>query len=284
MSPGCTELRPNNRMQRTSAAQALGRSPLIRVLDARRGAFVGGRMRRLARWATAIVAGVTVLGLTSLELWYWSLLPARLPQKAYSPLPGLARWGLLAELQAKDQHQPILFPFLVTYFLYAPERMQAAAAAARVHLGDLLSSGELPRERTLKFQLRWLALTTWVARHWTVAESLDAYGASAWVGGEPRGLEPAALRLFGKPLRALDVCEMALLIGLLQSPSRLDPACYPERAAEARARILDRLVEHGRVSRGELETMKARPLGTVSTCSRSTGAAANKKMQLTALG
>ena len=118
-----------------------------------------------------------------------------------------------------------------------------------------------------KYQLRWLALTTWVARHWTVSESLDAYGPSAWVGGEPYGLEPGALRLFGKPLRTLDASEVALLVGLLQSPSRLDPACHPERAAEARGRILDRLGEHGRLSREEVETMKVRPLGTVSTCS-----------------
>ena len=224
-------------------------------------------MRRLVRRAIKIVAGVTVLGLIGLELWYWSLLPGRLPQKATHPLPDLARWGLLAELQTEDGPQPILFPFLVTYFLCAPERVRAAQTVARVHLGDLLSSGELPRERNLKYQLRWLALTTWVARHWTVLESLDAYGASAWVGGEPHGLEPAARRLFGKPLRTLDVSEVALLVGLLQSPSRLDSACHPERAAEARGRILDRLGEHGRLSREEVATMKVRPLGTVSTCS-----------------
>jgi membrane peptidoglycan carboxypeptidase len=120
--------------------------------------------------------------------------------------------------------------------------------------------------------MRWLALTTWVARHWTLEESLDAYGASVWVGGEPRGLEPAALRLFGKPLRVLDVWEMALLVGVLQSPRGLDPACHPERAAEARNRILEGLVKLGRVSPGDAAIMKARPLGTVQKCDRSPAA------------
>jgi membrane peptidoglycan carboxypeptidase len=62
--------------------------------------------------------------------------------------------------------------------------------------------------------------------------------------------------------------EVAFLVGLLQSPRHLDPACDPERAAEARGRILERLAEAGRMSPSDLEALKARPLGTVSTCTR----------------
>src|SRR5262245_46062178 len=105
-------------------------------------------MRRVVRWVMGIVVCAMVFGLIGLELWYRSLLPVRLPEKARRSLPDVVRWALFAELHANEGEQPILFPFFITYFFYPPERLAVSAAVARVHIGDLLTSNELPHERT----------------------------------------------------------------------------------------------------------------------------------------
>ena len=77
------------------------------------------------------------------------------------------------------------------------------------------------------------------------------------------GFGEAAQAFFGKDVRQLDLAEDALLAGIIQSPSRLNPFRHAERAIERRNLVLDSMVEIGAITKGEAEKAKAEPLHLV---------------------
>ena len=74
------------------------------------------------------------------------------------------------------------------------------------------------------------------------------------------GFGEAAQAFFGKDLRQLDIAECALLAGMIQSPSRLNPYRHPERAMERRNLVLDAMVDTGAIGSSEASRAKAEPL------------------------
>ncbi len=74
------------------------------------------------------------------------------------------------------------------------------------------------------------------------------------------GFGEAAQAYFGKDVRQLNLAECALLAGMIQSPSRLNPYRHPERAMTRRNLVLDTMVETGSITKAEAETAKAQPL------------------------
>src|SRR5271163_100784 len=79
------------------------------------------------------------------------------------------------------------------------------------------------------------------------------------------GFGEAAQAYFGKDVRQLDLAEGALLAGMIQSPSRLNPYRHPERAMTRRNLVLDTMVETGSITKAQAETAKAEPLGLASS-------------------
>ena len=74
------------------------------------------------------------------------------------------------------------------------------------------------------------------------------------------GFGEAAQTYFGKPLRQLDTTQCALLAGMIQSPSRLNPYRHPERAMARRNVVLDSMVETGALTASEASQFKAEPI------------------------
>ncbi|MDW5266535.1 MULTISPECIES: transglycosylase domain-containing protein [Acidobacteriaceae] len=74
------------------------------------------------------------------------------------------------------------------------------------------------------------------------------------------GFGEAAQTYFGKPLRQLDTAQCALLAGLIQSPSRLNPYRHPERAMTRRNVVLNSMVETGALTASEASQFKAEPI------------------------
>jgi penicillin-binding protein 1C len=99
---------------------------------------------------------------------------------------------------------------------------------------------------------------------WDKGRILNAYLNRLDYGNLRRGTAEAARFYFQKPLRDLSLAECALLAGLPQAPSRLNPIRHPERALARRNNVLDRLAingltENGRVSAAMAEPVKLRP-------------------------
>ena len=74
------------------------------------------------------------------------------------------------------------------------------------------------------------------------------------------GFGEAAQVYFGKDVSRLNLPECALLAGMIQSPSRLNPLRHPVRAIERRNTVLDTMVETGDISKDQAEAAKAAPL------------------------
>ena len=74
------------------------------------------------------------------------------------------------------------------------------------------------------------------------------------------GVGEAAQAYFGKDVRQLSLSECAMLAGMIQSPSRLNPMRHPERAMERRNLVLDAMAETGAITTVEGERAKAEPL------------------------
>jgi len=74
------------------------------------------------------------------------------------------------------------------------------------------------------------------------------------------GFGEASQTYFGKNLSQLDTAECALLAGMIQSPSRLNPYRHPERAMARRNLVLDTMVETNAITASEATHAKAEPL------------------------
>ena len=74
------------------------------------------------------------------------------------------------------------------------------------------------------------------------------------------GFGEAAQAFFGKDLGRLDTAECALIAGMIQSPSRLNPYRHPDRAIERRNIVLDSMVQTGALTESEAEQAKGEPI------------------------
>ena len=74
------------------------------------------------------------------------------------------------------------------------------------------------------------------------------------------GFGEAAQAFFGKDLKQLDIAQDALLAGMIQSPSRLNPYRHPDRAIARRNLVLTSMVETGDITTAEARAAEAEPL------------------------
>ncbi|QQU71121.1 peptidoglycan glycosyltransferase PbpC [Pseudomonas fluorescens] len=100
-----------------------------------------------------------------------------------------------------------------------------------------------PHSRTLHGKLRQLWRTAQLEWHLSKDEILNLYLNRAPFGGTLQGVAAASWAYLGKPPSQLTHAEAALLAVLPQAPSRLRPDRHPQRAQEARDKVLRRLAE-----------------------------------------
>ncbi len=81
-----------------------------------------------------------------------------------------------------------------------------------------------------------------------------------------RGFGEAAMAYFGKDVQRLDLAECAFLAGIIRAPNRYSSAeRRPERAAEARDRVLARMEENGKLRPGDAKVARRAPLRIVTS-------------------
>ena len=133
------------------------------------------------------------------------------------------------------------------------------AMAANVRAGRFAQGGStltqqlaknlfLTSERTLERKLEELVLAIWLEVRLSKAEILELYLNRVYFGGGAYGIEAAAHRYFGKPARALDLAEAAVLAGVLKAPSRFSPAASPGLARRRARVVLARMASAGIIS------------------------------------
>lgn len=117
-----------------------------------------------------------------------------------------------------------------------------------------------PRPRTLRTKIIEAFRALQLEKRFTKDEILLMYLNRAPFGGNLVGAQAASRRYFGKDAADLSLAEAALLAGLPQSPSRLEPARHPEAARVRRQTVLDRMLACGWISREQRDTAVVEPV------------------------
>ncbi|MGD1979941.1 MAG: biosynthetic peptidoglycan transglycosylase, partial [Akkermansiaceae bacterium] len=111
-----------------------------------------------------------------------------------------------------------------------------------------------PRRRTLRTKI-WEALTARKLEMWADKETiLTAYLNRLPYGNQFTGARAAAEGYFGKPLRDLSLAEAALLAGLPNKPSRLNPWRNLDGARKRQHWVLERMKSEGWITEAEFTT------------------------------
>ena len=78
-----------------------------------------------------------------------------------------------------------------------------------------------------KLQEQYLAIE--IEKQLTKEEILELYMNSINMGQNTLGVQAASMRYFGKPVYQLTLSECAVLAGITQNPSSLNPISHPEK-------------------------------------------------------
>ncbi|MDP6952508.1 MAG: penicillin-binding protein 1C [Alphaproteobacteria bacterium] len=111
-----------------------------------------------------------------------------------------------------------------------------------------------PRPRTLPSKVIEMFRAWQLERRFDKREILGMYLTLAPFGGRLEGVRAGSLAYFGEEPRRLSPGQAALLVALLQAPSRLRPDRHPDRAAAARAKVLRRVESRGVIAPATLRT------------------------------
>jgi penicillin-binding protein 1C len=125
---------------------------------------------------------------------------------------------------------------------------------------QLIKISSPPANRSPATKLYEILAARRLEMNWSKDQILIAYLNRLDYGNLRRGSAEAARFYFQKPLADLSLAECALLAGLPQAPSRLNPMRNPERATTRRNTVLNRLAATGKSDPARITAALAEPL------------------------
>ncbi len=122
----------------------------------------------------------------------------------------------------------------------------------------------LTPEKRLKRKIIEIAITFQLENRFNKQQIFALYANQIPLGQQGsfaiNGFGQAAQTYFGKDVRQLNLAQCALLAGMIQHPSYLNPYRHPDRAVQRRNMVLDAMVETGKITKEESIQAKAYPL------------------------
>ncbi|MGJ8686110.1 MAG: penicillin-binding protein 1A [Spongiibacteraceae bacterium] len=126
------------------------------------------------------------------------------------------------------------------------------AASQLVTSGSIQSGGStitmqvaknyfLSQERTFSRKFTEIFLAIEIERELSKGDILELYLNKIFLGNHAYGIEAAAQVYYGKPIRELNLSQMAMIAGLPKAPSAYNPIANPSRAKQRRNWILRRM-------------------------------------------
>ncbi|MGD9592264.1 MAG: penicillin-binding protein 1C [Candidatus Berkiella sp.] len=117
-----------------------------------------------------------------------------------------------------------------------------------------------PRKRNISSKLIECFRALQLEWHYSKDDILKIYMTLAPFGSNIEGVNAAAMAYFNKSPLQLNPAEVALLVAMVQSPSRLNPCIFPENAYKARKNILDFMAKSDLISNNEAHVFSQAPL------------------------
>lgn len=138
----------------------------------------------------------------------------------------------------------------------------ARAAKANYKAGRIVQGGStltqqlaknvfLTRERTFKRKTQEIMFAVWLELCMSKQEILETYLSRVYFGGGTIGIESGAQRFFNKSAKDLNTGEVALLVGLLKAPDRLNPLKNRDLSARRTAVVLSAMRTQGYLTEAE---------------------------------
>jgi len=122
----------------------------------------------------------------------------------------------------------------------------------------------LTPEKRLKRKIIEIAITFQLENRFNKQQIFQLYANQIPLGQQGsfaiNGFGQAAQTYFSKDVRQLNLAQCALLAGMIQHPSYLNPYRHPDRAVQRRNMVLDAMVETGKITKQESVEAKAEPL------------------------
>ncbi|MDA8053386.1 MAG: PBP1A family penicillin-binding protein [Deltaproteobacteria bacterium] len=109
----------------------------------------------------------------------------------------------------------------------------------------------VPYERTYIWKLREAILAYRIANNLSKNDILDIYLNQIYLGNNAYGVEAASLTYFGVPVWKLNLAQAAMLGGLPQAPSFLDPYIHYKDAKRRQKYVLDQMANDGFISKAQ---------------------------------
>ena len=179
-----------------------------------------------------------------------------IPLRVFSDDAGIWRFKT-----SVDQVSPLYIEALINYedkyFYQHPGINPFAmirAAGQNIAAGKIVSGASTitmqtarlidPHNRTFRGKFKQIFRALQLEWHFSKTEILSRYLEIAPFGGNLEGVEAASRAYFDKSPIELSHAEAALLVVLPQSPSRFRPDRYPQKAAKARDKVVQRMVDN----------------------------------------
>lgn len=239
-------------------------------------AFWLGRRKRW--WAVRIVAACIMLFIV-LIAWLAitaplskSLEPIAAPQVTLLASDGtpIARSGaVVAEpVKVADLPDHVIEPFIAIedrrfYSHWGVDPRGIARAAWTGRGGGSTITQQLAKftwltpERSLTRKAQEALIALWIESWLTKDEILERYLSNAYFGDNQYGLRAASLHYFYRKPENLKPEQAAMLAGLLQAPSRYNPAKHYERAKNRMDLVVGAMVDVGYLTQAEADALPA---------------------------
>lgn len=121
--------------------------------------------------------------------------------------------------------------------------------------------GDFPIIKTVISKTKEWILAVRLERNYTKQEIMMMYLNTVSFGNNALGIRTAAKTYFNREPWNLDLHQAALLVGMLQNPSRFNPRIFPERSLERRNIVLGQMQKYDFLKDEEFIKTKLKPLG-----------------------
>jgi penicillin-binding protein 1B len=147
---------------------------------------------------------------------------------------------------------------------YRNMRAGAVVEGASTLTQQLVKNFYLTADRTMARKLNEAYMALLLERRYSKDDILEAYSNEIYLGQDGNraihGFGLASQFFFNRDLDALGIPEIALLVGLVQAPSSLDPRRFPDAALKRRNLVIDIMVRDGVITAEDGQQARAAPL------------------------
>ena len=185
----------------------------------------------------------------------------RIPVKLANVPPLVIHAFLDAEDDRFYQHPGVDWQGLVRAALRVVQEGEMSQGGSTITM-QLARNLFLTPEKKLVRKLREILLALEIEHEFSKNQILELYLNLVFLGQRAYGVGAAAQVYYGTDLQHLTVAEVAMIAGLPQAPSALNPVRDPSRARARRAYVLRRLLEKGHITKAQYQEAMNVPVAT----------------------